>query len=399
MADRLTATIEKAELAVASASGVLDDDQLRPLISRLALVRARAPFPDDIVVVALAGGTGSGKSSLFNAIAGEDLVDVGGVRPTTHTPAAAVPMVSAGRFDTYLELMGVDQRFAHSMADFVLIDLPDTDSVAVEHRHRVDEILPMVDVVVWVVDPEKYRDARLHFEYLQPLAVYGSQFVFVLNQIDRLHPSDLDAMVIDLALALLEDGIDEPVILPVAAMPPAGPPIGVEDLVAELAGRGQAGDLVAQKAIIEMGEAARSLATSLGGSVDFDQRASSALDKAVGEMIEGRIESAVSSLVSLLDEVAGSVEPATAVQLRRLAADVSRHVSRIAQEIQPSEPQRRWWQRETAPETPDAELTRRLLSEAVIRPARALLAKRALAIASLADLALDLGSWRLTPPR
>ena len=399
MADRLTETIEKAELAVGSASGVLEEEQLRPLMSKLTLVRARASFPDDVVVVALAGGTGSGKSSLFNAIVGEDLVDVGGVRPTTQTTAAAVPAMSAGRFDGYLDEMGIDERFTHSMAGFVLIDLPDTDSVAAEHQHRVDQVLPMVDVVVWVVDPEKYRDARLHAEYLNPLAAYGDQFVFALNQIDRLDPVDLDALVTDLGEAVRDDGIDEPVIMMVAALPSAGPPIGVEELVTELAVRGQAGDAVTRKLILDLGQAARTLSLSLAGGVDFDERASLALGAAVGAMIEDRSEDAVSSLVGLLDEVAVSVEPATSVQLRRLAADVQGHVSRIAEEMRPRESPRRWWQRRTDPEAPDADTTRRLLSEATIRPARVHLARRALAIASIADLVVELERWRETPSR
>src|SRR5699024_3262882 len=39
-------------------------------------------------VVALVGGTGSGKSSLFNAISGLDFADVGVIRPTTAQAAA-----------------------------------------------------------------------------------------------------------------------------------------------------------------------------------------------------------------------------------------------------------------------------------------------------------------------
>jgi ABC-type nitrate/sulfonate/bicarbonate transport system ATPase subunit len=41
-------------------------------------------------VVALAGATGSGKSSLFNELVGADVATVGARRPTTSTPTAAV---------------------------------------------------------------------------------------------------------------------------------------------------------------------------------------------------------------------------------------------------------------------------------------------------------------------
>ena len=278
MVDRLITTIEKAELAVGSASAFLDQERLEPLVTGLRAVRARASFPDDVVVVALAGGTGSGKSSLFNALAGEDLADVGGVRPTTHEPVAAIPSASTGRFDGYLDAIGIDTRFQHPGTGFLLIDLPDTDSVAVEHKHRVDEVLPLVDVVVWVVDPEKYRDARLHAEYLRPLAGYGGQFVFALNQIDRLHESDVESVKSDFARALVDDGIVDPVVLTVAASPPSGPPIGVDELVTDLEGRGTSRESVIDKLVIDLADTAKSLSRDLSGGVDFDKRAAAALD-------------------------------------------------------------------------------------------------------------------------
>ncbi|CAM5423474.1 Putative GTPase OS=Streptomyces violarus OX=67380 GN=FHS41_003698 PE=4 SV=1 [Streptomyces violarus] len=68
----------------------------------------------------------------------------------------------------------------------VLIDLPDHDSAAVQHRERVDRILALVDAVIWVVDPEKYADAVLHERYLRPLAGHAEVMFVVLNQTDRL---------------------------------------------------------------------------------------------------------------------------------------------------------------------------------------------------------------------
>lgn len=385
---------------MSSASAVLEEASLEPLVNGLRVVRARTSFPDEVVVAALAGGTGSGKSSLFNALVGEELADVGGVRPTTQKPAAAVPSGASGRFDGYLDSMAVDTRFHHSGAGFLLIDLPDTDSTAVEHKHRVDEILPLVDVVVWVVDPEKYRDARLHAEYLRPLAPYGSQFVFVVNQIDRLHPSDLETLKGDFADALAKDGIDDPMIFAVAAMPPSGPPIGVDDLVAELEHRGANRESVTNKLLVDLAETAKALSDELGGGVDFDKRASVALDSAVKALVQDHEQEAVSALVGLLDDLSGDVETVTSAHLRRLAADVPAHVARIVEEIEPSEqPTPRWPRKKPTPTPPDAERARALLSEAVIRPARAVLAKRALAIASVAELGLDLERRRQLRPQ
>ena len=51
----------------------------------------------------------------------------------------------------------------------VLLDLPDFDSRQVEHRVEADRVLGLVDVFVWVTDPQKYADARLHRDYLTAL--------------------------------------------------------------------------------------------------------------------------------------------------------------------------------------------------------------------------------------
>ena len=53
-------------------------------------VTGRTSLVGGHTVVALAGATGSGKSSLFNALVGDEVARVGLRRPTTSTPTAAV---------------------------------------------------------------------------------------------------------------------------------------------------------------------------------------------------------------------------------------------------------------------------------------------------------------------
>src|SRR5690606_1019600 len=161
---------------------------------------------EDTIVAALAGGTGSGKSSLFNEIVGTDAAPVGEIRPTTSEPVAAVPGRMKTSFDGYLDHLGIERRVTHSRAGFCLIDLPDTDSVVVAHRHRVEEILPRIDVLVWVVDPEKYRDAALHHRYLRPLSGYARQFMFVPNQVVRHTAGSSEASSSDIRTSWAEDG-------------------------------------------------------------------------------------------------------------------------------------------------------------------------------------------------
>jgi GTP-binding protein EngB required for normal cell division len=179
--------------------------------SRLALSR-------DHTVVALAGSTGSGKSSLFNALARLKLSPVGVRRPTTGMAHACVwgPLEPANRL---LDWVGVlpRQRFVRESAldgddeaalhGLVLLDLPDFDSVERGHRLEVDRLLGLVDQVVWVVDPQKYGDRILHNAYLKQFKQHSDITIVVLNQADRLSPADTDIVLTDLKKLLDEDGL------------------------------------------------------------------------------------------------------------------------------------------------------------------------------------------------
>lgn len=165
-------------------------------------------------VVAIAGATGSGKSSLFNALAGANRSQVGPRRPTTAEPVACVWPGSRPGADGLLYRLGVPTHRRHAPADgsselrgLILIDLPDHDSSATEHRAQVDRMLELVDAVIWVVDPEKYADAVLHERYLRPLAGYAEVMFVVLNQVDRLPGDAADQVVDDLRRLLDEDGL------------------------------------------------------------------------------------------------------------------------------------------------------------------------------------------------
>lgn len=393
MRERLVDVVERAELAVASSSGVVSDDALKPVIGLLKTIRARMSYPEDVLIVALAGGTGSGKSSLFNALVGEELADVGGIRPTTSEAAASVPESAGSRFDGFLDHIGVEERHSHSGLHFCVIDLPDTDSVEDAHRHRVEQLLPVVDVVVWVTDPEKYRDARLHHDYLRPLSSHSERFVVVLNQMDRLDPAELDRVVDDLGSALEADGISPKVVLPVAASPRAGPPMGIDELVDRLKSMRRELDVVSLKLITDLAATTSSLAAGTGGSVDFDARAANAVRASLSSLEADDTAEAASSLTRFLDEMAASVGGPTGQKIERLAADVPGHVARIAAEVRPDPPSRRWFF-PRRPEPFHADAARSKLNAAVIRPARSILAKRAVALASIADLAVEVESLR-----
>lgn len=400
MRDLLPGLLERADLALASCHRVLEASALVPLTASVAAVRARLSYPDDVAVIALAGGTGSGKSSLFNVYIGEEASDVGGMRPTTGAPLAAVPAGRADSMAGYLDAIGIDDRVTYPGKEICLIDLPDTDSVELDHRHQVDSLLGVVDLVIWVVDPEKYRDARLHQDYLQPMAPYSSQFLFVLNQIDRLRAEEQHAVEADLEAALVDDGITEPMLVAMAANPPAGPPMGLDALRSAIAVRLEPGSFVYDKLLTDLEATAGALADATGGGLDFDRRAAEAVEEAVDHLMAGEETAAGGRLVDLLDSIASESAGPTGGRIRALAVDVPRHIARIAPQVRPAR-QAVWWRRLRGGEDP-ADLSSRarsLVEEAVIRPARSLLARRAVAVASVAELSLEVSRLRAATGR
>ncbi len=149
----------------------------------------RLALAGDAAVIALVGGTGVGKSTLLNALAGDEVSPASVRRPTTGAPVAWIPASSRDEFDDLLRWLGVDEVRVHqngTLPSLGILDLPDLDSVTREHRERVEELLPRVDAVVWVTDPEKYRDAVLHDDFLERWVPRLDRQLIVLNKADRL---------------------------------------------------------------------------------------------------------------------------------------------------------------------------------------------------------------------
>ncbi|WP_416530469.1 GTPase [Streptomyces coelicoflavus] len=175
---------------------------------------ARRRLSGQHTVVAVAGATGSGKSQLFNTLAGVTISETGVRRPTTAAPIACSWSDGAA---SLLDRLGIPGRLRRRplqhpdsespLRGLVLIDLPDHDSAAVQHREQVDRILALVDAVIWVVDPEKYADALIHERYLRPMAGHAEVTFVVLNQIDRLPGEAAEQVLDDLRRLLDEDGI------------------------------------------------------------------------------------------------------------------------------------------------------------------------------------------------
>ncbi|HEY0403690.1 MAG TPA: GTPase [Blastococcus sp.] len=230
LANRLAALREAVEVA----EGRLEVPEIGRARALLAKAGARAAL-GDATVVALAGATGSGKSTLFNALSGSEVSSPGIRRPTTGVAHATT--WGEQEVDRLLDWLEVPRRHRHApepaLDGLVLLDLPDHDSVRLEHRLEVDRLVGLVDVLVWVLDPEKYADAAVHDRYLRPLASHAGVLLVVLNQIDRLDPPAATACLADLRGLLDGEGLAATPLLAVSARTGAG----VADLRGELARR------------------------------------------------------------------------------------------------------------------------------------------------------------------
>ncbi|MGJ6963522.1 GTPase family protein [Streptosporangium sp. G11] len=291
--DRLAALARAADLA----DGRLDAEAVAAARSVISRAGVRASLSVDHTAVALAGATGSGKSSLFNLLSGTSLATVGVTRPTTSTAQAALwEGAGAGPLLDWLEIprrhelldasgqavqspwqgnggvgrpdgasgaemsgradatasggggkiaeagvpfapgtpspsavqpsggLGQASGMDGEAAGLILLDLPDHDSIEPSHRLEVDRLVELVDLLVWVLDPQKYADAAVHDRYLRPLARHRGVMVVVLNQIDRLSPAAAERCLKDLRRLLDEDGLTGVPVVGVSTRTGAGIP-------------------------------------------------------------------------------------------------------------------------------------------------------------------------------
>ncbi len=269
------ARIEGLDQAVAAARGRLDDALVEETTAVVERAAGRLKLSADHTVVALAGATGSGKSSTFNALVGLDLAATGVRRPTTSWATACV--WGADGADELLEWLGIPERHRtvrDSMLDagrsskkpeggldgVVLLDLPDHDSTEVSHHLEVDRLVRLADLLVWVLDPQKYADAAIHDRYLAPLATHQGVMVVVLNHLDTVPEARRDAMLADVRRLLDADGLTDVPVFGISARQQ----IGIDDLKREIASRVKQKKATRDRMLADLRVAAESLDAATG---------------------------------------------------------------------------------------------------------------------------------------
>ncbi len=244
MSDEFGRRIDGLARMVTAVRGRVDADVLAPAEALTTRVAERLKLSGEHTIVALAGATGSGKSSLFNALTDMELAGTGVRRPTTSWALACAWGPDGA--DELLAWMGIPARHQvsrMSMLDrsakdtnlegLVLLDLPDHDSTEVAHHVEMDRLVRYSDMLVWVLDPQKYADAAIHDRYIRPMAAFSEVTLVVLNQIDKV-PYEMRATALaDVRRLVEQDGLTNVKVLGVSATRGDG----IDELKRELAAR------------------------------------------------------------------------------------------------------------------------------------------------------------------
>ena len=306
LAERIEA-LDRAAAVIAPVAPASEGESVAAVLERIDRRRALSA---EHTIIGFFGATGSGKSSLVNAVVGREVTRAAVRRPTTGHPVAAV--VGEIGADPLLDWLGVEDRHLldgtgaaleqaalavpssrrarrenQGAPGIVLLDLPDMDSVEAANRAIVEHMTGMVDVLVWVTDPQKYADAVLHQEFVRPLAGHDAVTVLVLNQIDRIREDERRPVLASLEGIARADGLTSAPVLATSATTGDG----VEELRERLVQVARSRGAIAERQRADVTAAATRLRTAaepagMAAQSSARERAALTADLAVAARVE-----------------------------------------------------------------------------------------------------------------
>ncbi|WP_407921604.1 ABC transporter [Corynebacterium epidermidicanis] len=155
----------------------------------------------DAPLLAVVGGsTGSGKSTLVNAIVGQKVTQPGVIRPTTRQPVLVAHPEDSAWFNSDRVLPGLAREQGEAGANpqatslrtvacdalppgLALLDAPDFDSIDDRNRALASQLLAAADLWVFVTTPARYAD-QLVWNFLNDAASRDIEVVVILNRVD-----------------------------------------------------------------------------------------------------------------------------------------------------------------------------------------------------------------------
>ncbi|MCP4578424.1 MAG: hypothetical protein GY846_19295 [Deltaproteobacteria bacterium] len=192
----------------------------------VGLVRKLDHMEARYLTIGLVGGTGVGKSTLMNALAGAPIASTSHRRPHTDRvliyrhESARTPPLSGTVNVPRQEILHQEERIRR----ILLCDLPDFDSLEGDHCERVIRFMVQLDLVLWVTSPEKYADHKF-YGFLSQAPKARENFTFVLNKADLLFNGEtlekgygqLNRVMTRFSELLHENGIKEPILFALAS--------------------------------------------------------------------------------------------------------------------------------------------------------------------------------------
>jgi hypothetical protein len=224
----LASALEKLRAFLQSDAAVLlTGADLQDYLARSTRLLDSAHVPGEVLYVGVVGGTGVGKSTLINALAGEKISDSSDRRPFTDRAVVYRHRNTPRGLEDISHLLKENDATHENEAiqHLVLLDLPDFDSHEKSNRETVLTILPKLDCIVWVVSPEKYADAGF-YSLVAQTTLHQENFTFILNKADELLEHEdgdplerMKAILGDLTIRLKhEGGISHPRLFSISAL-------------------------------------------------------------------------------------------------------------------------------------------------------------------------------------